>query len=140
MISYFFSYIQTLAMMTVKPCRNTFEQFKETMARINKSTQLCDEPLHGIIEKYFDNNWELYFKGVEEYYRLRINDESELNYDDYFTLDYVIYFVRCETDHNVNKYIDDNQIVENWIVANKIPDEYKHYVWDIYNDYLNDLY
>ena len=109
-------------------------------ARIEEARLLCYESLHDIIEVCFDNDWESYFKGIKEYYRLKVEDESDLDYSDYFTLDYVIYAVHHELDYTVSMYIDENQIVEKWIVVNKISDEYKHYVWvstkTIYVNYI----
>jgi len=105
----------------------------------NKDKQLCNEPLRDVIEKYFDNNWEEFFKGIKESFRLR-TAEPDFDYSECFTLDYVIYAVRQELTEDVNKYIDEKQIVENWIIINKIPDEYKHYVWNIYNDYIDAEY
>lgn len=101
------------------------------------------EMLHSAVEKYFDNDWEQYFECVKGYYRLwegtatKEDYESDLDYEgyaSYFTLDNVISEVRHGLGAEAKMYIDEHQIIENWINANGIPDEYKHYVWEIYND------
>lgn len=105
------------------------------IARSNQYT-----PLNELINDHY--NWSDYFNNIMKYYtELEANNFHELEYDweIAFTLDYTIYAIREELHETVSRYIDEKQVVENWIRRNGVPNEYKKTVWTLY-EILNNMY